>query len=266
MFMRGESAVGTTLDRIRSALFALARELRPEQITMQAVAERAGISVRTLFRHVGSREGLLELLQGAPAANSPQPEETRQRLLAAAARTFARQGYAGASLDAVAEAAGLTKGAVYWHFASKMDLFLALLDERLATKVAELPALLEKAAAASDPEQALAGLLLTLLADGPNDPDWPRLCLEFISSGRHPAVGQRLALMDRRSQAHTAALIRQLQQIGRLAADLDAEALAGFWIAMLDGLTLAWLKDPAHFDMVAVARSTARLLWRGMAP
>lgn len=55
---------------------------------------------------------------------------TRQRLLAAAQRVFFERGFHGASLDAVAEEAGLTKGAVYSRFESKADLFLAYQEER----------------------------------------------------------------------------------------------------------------------------------------
>jgi len=56
--------------------------------------------------------------------------ETRRRLLAAARTVFAERGFYGASLDAVAEEAGLTKGAVYSRFESKADLFLAFQAER----------------------------------------------------------------------------------------------------------------------------------------
>ena len=55
---------------------------------------------------------------------------TRRRLLEAAQRVFFERGFHGASLEAVAEEAGLTKGAVYSRFASKADLFLAYQEER----------------------------------------------------------------------------------------------------------------------------------------
>ncbi len=58
-------------------------------------------------------------------------ERTRRELLAAAARVFAAKGFAGASVDDVAEAAGYTKGAVYSNFASKTDLMLALIEDRI---------------------------------------------------------------------------------------------------------------------------------------
>lgn len=63
----------------------------------------------------------------ARLTRSERRELTRQRLMDAAAEVFNRLGYHGASLDAVAEAAGYTKGAVYSNFATKGDLFLALL-------------------------------------------------------------------------------------------------------------------------------------------
>jgi len=56
--------------------------------------------------------------------------QTRERLLDAAAEVFNRLGYHGASLEAVAEAAGYTKGAVYSNFASKAELFVALAERR----------------------------------------------------------------------------------------------------------------------------------------
>ena len=61
-----------------------------------------------------------------------QKLRTREQLLDAAAELFAQRGYHAVSVDAVAAAAGYTKGAVYARFADKQDLFLALLDRWLA--------------------------------------------------------------------------------------------------------------------------------------
>ena len=62
---------------------------------------------------------------------------TRSRLLDAAARVYAAHGFSGATLDDVAEEAGLTKGAVYGHFGSKDNLLVALMEEYLAAELAE---------------------------------------------------------------------------------------------------------------------------------
>ena len=65
-------------------------------------------------------------------ADSPgMPEDTREKLLDAAVEVFAEKGYANASMDDIAAAAGMTKGALYWNFDSKEALFHSLLDERI---------------------------------------------------------------------------------------------------------------------------------------
>ncbi|QKW39225.1 helix-turn-helix transcriptional regulator [Actinomadura sp. NAK00032] len=69
---------------------------------------------------------------GRPPSGGPRPrrdrEQTRTALLAAAERLWAERGIHGASLDDIAAAAGLTKGAVYSNFAGKTDLLLALME------------------------------------------------------------------------------------------------------------------------------------------
>ena len=76
----------------------------------------------------------------------------RARLLDAAAAEFAEHGYAGTSVQAIARRAGLTRGAIYWNFNDKQELFLALLDERIDRPARELMRLTETAPA----EQATA--------------------------------------------------------------------------------------------------------------
>ena len=55
-----------------------------------------------------------------------EAEETRNSILHAAERVFFEKGVSNASLDDVAKAAGVTRGAIYWHFSNKTDLFLEL--------------------------------------------------------------------------------------------------------------------------------------------
>jgi AcrR family transcriptional regulator len=58
-------------------------------------------------------------------------QETRQLILDAAYRLFARQGYGQTSVDGIIAEAGASKGAFYHHFASKEELFRALLEDRI---------------------------------------------------------------------------------------------------------------------------------------
>jgi AcrR family transcriptional regulator len=75
---------------------------------------------------------------------SPRRDEakagTRRRVLAAAMEVFAREGYHAARMDAIAAAAGVSKGALYFHFPGKLPLFSALVDEFAAELAADAAA------------------------------------------------------------------------------------------------------------------------------
>jgi AcrR family transcriptional regulator len=67
--------------------------------------------------------------RGAPVSSKAQrSERTREALLSRCLRLFAERGFSSTSVDDIASAAGVTKGAMYWHFASKDELFHAILD------------------------------------------------------------------------------------------------------------------------------------------
>src|SRR5918999_3743140 len=70
--------------------------------------------------------------------------QTREELLDAAARVFARRGFNGASVEAVSEEAGFSTGAVYSNFESKEELFLSLYEERIRRRRRELREAVER--------------------------------------------------------------------------------------------------------------------------
>jgi AcrR family transcriptional regulator len=75
---------------------------------------------------------------------SARKGRTRAALLDAAARVYAEHGFAGATLDDVAEEAGFTKGAIYANFGSKSGLLVALFEEYVAAEIAEQVALFDR--------------------------------------------------------------------------------------------------------------------------
>ena len=81
---------------------------------------------------------------------------TRAQLIDAAAAVFARRGYVAASLDEVAEEAGLTKGAVYSNFDRKEDLFQAVIEERLNEPMKDIAEVIDTSIGTTE-EQAMAG-------------------------------------------------------------------------------------------------------------
>lgn len=118
-------------------------------------------------------------------------QETQKRLLDAAEEIFVRDGYEAAQLDEIAARAGRSKGAVYTHFKSKEDLFLALFEHRTRFYVDRLMTSLRNC---STQKEQLAAFR-QFYVDLDHDRAWPILTLEFkLYALRHPESKERLRL------------------------------------------------------------------------
>jgi AcrR family transcriptional regulator len=120
-------------------------------------------------------------------------EETRELVLAAAARVFAQRGFHATSLDAVAEEAGFSRGAVYYNFADKEELFLELLDRRCAERSQDLRAVF---ADVPEGDAEAAGRQVSLAAENAlaamtGDAEWRALYLEFLAHAARDAAFRR---------------------------------------------------------------------------
>lgn len=106
--------------------------------SLKAVAARAGVSRQTIHYHFGGTRGLRAALAAEGLAEPQSDEPTRERLIDAAQRLLSRPGGSLTSIEAIAAEAGLTKGAVYHHFADRTELIRAVahrvspVDEMLA--------------------------------------------------------------------------------------------------------------------------------------
>ena len=185
-------------------------------------------------------------------------EETRERLLDAATRVFARRGYQQATLDEIAKEAGFTIGAVYSNFAGKEELFLALADREVDQRVAEIRAVGDAAERGEQPGAEAADQFREFLE---RDPDWPLLFYEFWSFGvRNPKTRQEFA---RRRQAVRDALAETLE---RVAAQLGfrprfpAPQLATAIGATLNGLAFERAADPDAIPDEVFAEFIAAIL------
>ncbi|MBI1213858.1 MAG: TetR family transcriptional regulator [Alphaproteobacteria bacterium] len=125
-----------------------------------------------------------------------QVERNRAALLAAARHVFLAKGYAGASLDAITAESGFSKGVVYSQFASKGDLFLALLEERIAQRAAQN----EKVAAGLSGAAGVAALIRAGSRDSEAEPGWAQLLVEFrAQAARDPELNARYAALHNRT-------------------------------------------------------------------
>ncbi len=171
-----------------------------------------------------------------------QQADTRDRILRAAAKVFARHGFDGASLGQVADEAGFTKGAVYSNFESKDDLFASLLEIRCRESLEEIHRLLEAPGPAEGRVQAIGDRLTQRVL---GDRDGTRLFLEFWSQSlRNPRLRRRFRAIWGETRAGLARLIEDGASLAGVALPLPADQLVSAAMALYDGLALQMLLDP----------------------
>jgi AcrR family transcriptional regulator len=169
-------------------------------------------------------------------------ERTRERLLAAAAKVFARRGYHGATVDEIASEAGFTIGALYSNFAGKEELFLALADRQVAKRANEVRAIAEAAEGDGDASNEAAAQFRAFLEA---DPDWPLLFYEFWSlSVRNPELQGELA---KRRDVIRDALAETLERVAKqhgFKLRFPTQQLATAIAASLNGLAFERAASP----------------------
>ena len=192
-----------------------------------------------------------------PLARQVQKEQTRALLVDAALRVFAEHGYEEATVEDIAAAAGYSKGAYYFHFTSKEDIFLELLEQWTGEQTERLRAF-EKATPAA---AALLETLEGFLSYGERESLWPRLLLEFWAQARrHDAVRRELALAYAGWRRLLAQTFRRATGSGLLSPQLDPDAAARLVLATHDGLVVEACIDPEGVQRVSLRRVLGALL------
>jgi TetR/AcrR family acrAB operon transcriptional repressor len=179
---------------------------------------------------------------------------THGRILDAAEKLFVEQGVSRTTLQHIATEAGVTRGAIYWHFDDKAALFNAMM-ERVILPLESAMVLLDESDAA-DPlqdlrEYMLAGLRVTV--------EHPQARRVFeIASLKMEYIEELDAVRVRRQQSlqawmkHAEGRVRLAQKRGQVKPGVTPRAAAiGMWV-LTDGLIRNWLFDPSAFDLLAV--------------
>ena len=163
--------------------------------------------------------------------------ETRARLLAAAADLFAEQGIDAVSVDAVAEAAGRTSGAVYAHFGSKQGLLLALLD---SWRDSVLTVLLAEVAVSDSPAGQLAAVWSTVSDTSDEETArWRALEHElWLRAARDPEVADVLRVRNAEALRFSARQVDGWTTAVGAEPTTSPEDLAVLLKALLTGLAL----------------------------
>lgn len=174
-------------------------------------------------------------------------EQTRRDIVAAARREFASRGVSRTSLEQIARAAGVTRGAVYWHFADKQALFDAMRDEVNLPIVDFVGIEDTEAAQRKDPLDWLAALLEGVMRQLESDPltqeTWDILSFrcEYVEGLLAELAAQRRSHAEFRDLLLPA--YRRAAEAGILRADLDPALAATETMVFMTGLVRVWLVD-----------------------
>jgi AcrR family transcriptional regulator len=177
-----------------------------------------------------------------PSRQQARTEATRRKLLEAAEKLFARDGFEAARLEDIASLAGYTRGAFYANFQSKEDIFFALQERWVGQRVSEVNALIAQ-------QESPAKLLRVLRehhAQKTQDRRFSLLTLEFkMFAIRHPQAHARLRARQRRMRESAADLLRRITRVtGRTMPVSFTAAAAGFG-AFSSALALEHIVDPS---------------------
>lgn len=166
----------------------------------------------------------------------------RERLLDAALAEFRERGYAASSLQSIATRAGLTKGAIYWSFEDKEDLFLALVDERLDGPARELIA---AASAAPAEIEAAPGISRGFAALVGEQPDLVLLAIEhWALAMRRDTVRTDFAARQRALAEAVARTLEARHATLGVPLTYPAERLGTAIVALCIGLAMEGLAQP----------------------
>ena len=165
---------------------------------------------------------------------------TRRKLLDAAKRIFAQDGFEGARLEDIAAGAGYTRGAFYANFKSKEDIFFALFEEWVRERIETLTSALRRH---SDPAEKLVALR-THYAELATDRRLVLISLEFkLFALRHPEAHYRLRNRHRRIRASFGELFSEIMSALGKTIPIAYPAASACLGAVSQGLLLEHLLD-----------------------
>jgi AcrR family transcriptional regulator len=187
---------------------------------------------------------------------------TRSLLLEAAAAVFAQKGYAGASVDDIAEHAGFTTGALYSNFAGKEELFIELLSARKSGRMANATRVVADEEIPIEQRRAMLARQLVDIAD--EEAGSAVLEAEFwLYAMRRPDFQQRLAAQFRDNRDELATVLSNWARGQSRPDDIPFDEVATVLLALFQGLIHLRRTDPALVPDDLYASAT-RWLFQGI--
>lgn len=190
---------------------------------------------------------------------------TRHRLLDAAELLFQSQGVSRTSLQQIAEQAGATRGAIYWHFKDKADLFNAMMEPvrlplEAAARFTDHPAL--------DPLDVIENAMVGALRQVTTDPQVRRVF--EVATHKVEYAGETASLQLRHLENRDACVVdfekalRLATRRAKIRLPLPAAMAAQGLHALISGLIQNWLLDAEAFALVPTGRRTFNVYLAGL--
>lgn len=180
-----------------------------------------------------------------------QAQATRQHILDAAIREFSAKGVSNTSLNDIAIAAGVTRGAIYWHFKNKSDLFNEVWT-KTESKISELE-LQYQAKFPNDPLRVLREILIYILIALVKDPRRRALLeiifhkCEFVGEMEALIVARKALYLEGNSRVES--VLKVCIAHHQLPESLDVRIAAILLRAYMTGIMENWLFMPENFDL-----------------
>ena len=195
-----------------------------------------------------------------------EAQATRSHILDTAELVFEQHGVSGTSLNEIAIAAGLTRGAIYWHFDDKADLFNAMMDRVTLPLEAR-----DEAGGFTGDDITLSqvrGGFVDLLRKVINDPQLRRVL--GIAAHKVEYVGAMDAVRERHLKMRNSCLddleraLKRAVRTGQMPKGISPRAGAIGLLALFDGLLLNWMLDRANFNLLRVGGQVFDAYVRGL--
>lgn len=187
--------------------------------------------------------------------------ETRRRIMSAAVKLFATQGYNVSSVAEICNAAGISKGAFYHHFPGKQDLFVAVLEEWLAGLDAELERIRDVSGSVTESLLSMTGMMGEVFSQA--EGQLPMFLEFWVQAMRNPEIEALVIAPYRRYRQFFAGIIQQGIDQGEFA-DVDADMAAGMLVSMAVGYIVQGLGDPQAWDWSEQAKRSLERMVRSL--
>ena len=188
-------------------------------------------------------------------------EETRSRILRAAAFCFAKSGYDGTSVAQICQEAGVSKGALYHHFSSKQAIFLELLNQWLAAMDFQIADLDEEPTGIPDRLLSMSAIIGTVL-QVPNDQ--LLMYLEFVNKAvRDPQMWEKTTEPFQRYHRQISSLVEAGTLEGSLR-EVEPDTAARVLLGLALGLLMQGFIDPRGADWDQVTNTGFNILLNGL--